>query len=174
MVSSMMAIVLTPLLITAIYTDLRWSRIPNWLTFSAIGIGIITQAWIAGAPGALFSLAGLGVGMGLFVLPYACRAVGAGDVKLMAAVGSIIGPLGALSVALLSVMAGGLYALGAMSYQWGLATTSKKLAFVIYGAFMTGGTTGVGDLQLPFRLRYGLAIAAGTLLFLGGIRPFEG
>lgn len=169
-----MLIVLTPLLITAIYTDLRWSCIPNWLTFSAMGIGIFMQAWIDGLPGALSSLAGVGVGIGLFLLPYACRAIGAGDVKLMAAVGSIIGPFGALSVAVLSVLAGGLYALGAMGYQWGLAATSRKLAFAAYGAFMTGGLTGVGNLQLPFRLRYGLAIAAGTLLFLAGVQPFGG
>ncbi|MDF0675606.1 MAG: A24 family peptidase [Nitrospira sp.] len=174
MMPSMLIIVLTSLLITAIYTDLRWARIPNWLTFSAMGFGILVQAWMGGLHSALISLAGLGVGMGLFLLPYACRAIGAGDVKLMAAVGSMLGPFGALSVAALSVLVGGLYALGAMSYQWGLAATSKKLAFATYGAFMTGGTTGVGDLQLPFRLRYALAIGAGTLLFLGGVQPFGG
>jgi prepilin peptidase CpaA len=174
MMTSMMIIVLTsPLLITAIYTDLRWSRIPNWLTFSAMGIGIVVQAWIGGLHGALYSIAGLGVGTGLFVLPYACRAIGAGDVKLMAAIGSILGSSGALSVALLSVLVGGLYALGAMAYQWGVAGTSRKLTFATYGAFVSG-VTGVGDLRLPFRLRYGLAIAAGTLLFLLELSPFGG
>ena len=174
MTQSILIIVLTTLLITAIYTDLRWSLIPNWLTFSAIAIGIFLQAWIGGLHGVLASLAGLCVGMGLFILPYACRAIGAGDVKLMAAIGSIIGTTGVLSVALLSVLAGGLYALGAMSYQWGLSVTSRKLALAAYGAFVTGGSIGVGDLRLPFKLRYGLAIAAGTLLFLGGVQPFGG
>jgi prepilin peptidase CpaA len=170
----MTIILLTSLLVTAIYTDLRWSRIPNWLTFSAIGIGIVVQAWISGLHGVLYSVAGLGVGMGLFALPYACRAIGAGDVKLMAAIGSILGSSGALSVAFLSVLAGGLYALGAMGYQWGVAATSRKLTFATYDAFMTGRATGIGDLQLPFRLRYGLAIAAGTLLFFLGLSPFGG
>lgn len=170
----MMIIVLTPLLIAAIYTDLRWSRIPNWLTFSAMGIGILIHTSIGGLQGALSSLAGLGVGMGLFLLPYVCKAIGAGDVKLMATIGSILGPFGALSVAALSVLAGGVYALGAMGYQWGLVATSRKLAFATYGAFVTSGATGVGNLQLPFKLRYGLAIAAGTLLFLGGVQPFGG
>ncbi len=174
MMQSMLIIVVAPMLITAIYTDLRWSRIPNWLTFSAMGIGIVVQTWTDGLQGTLSSMAGLCVGMGLFLLPYACRAIGAGDVKLIAAIGSILGPSGAFSVAVLSVLAGGVYALGAMGYQWGIATTSKKLAFATYGAFVTGGSTGMGNLQLPFRLRYGLAIAAGTLLFLGGIQPFGG
>ncbi|MDH4302839.1 MAG: A24 family peptidase [Nitrospira sp.] len=174
MMQPILILALTMLLIMAVYNDLRWSRIPNWLTFSAIGIGILLQAWVGGPEGALSSMAGLGVGMGLFLLPYAFKAIGAGDVKLMAAVGSMVGSFGATSVALLSVMAGGVYALGAMGYQWGLAATSRKLAFAAYGAFVTGGSTGMGELQLPFKLRYGLAIAAGTLLFLGGIQPFGG
>lgn len=158
--------IVTPLLITAIYTDLRWSLIPNRLTFSVMGMGILVQAWIGELHGVLSSLEGLGVGMGLFLIPYAFRAIGAGDVKLMAAIGSMLGPSGALSVAALSVLAGGVYALGAMAYQ--------KLAFATYGAFLTGGATGLGNLQLPFKLRYGLAIAAGTLLFLAGVQPFGG
>jgi prepilin peptidase CpaA len=174
MMQSILIIVLTTLLITAIYMDLRWSRIPNWLTFSTMGVGILIQVWMEGLAGISSSLAGLAVGMGLFLLPYVFKAIGAGDVKLMAAIGSMLGPSGTLSVAVLSVLAGGVYALGAMGYQWGLAATSKKLAFATYGAFITGGAIRVGDLQLPFKLRYALAIAAGTLLFLGGIQPFGG
>ncbi len=169
-----MIILLTALLIIASYTDLQWSRIPNWLTFPAMGLGMVLHSWIGGLGDALFGLAGLGVGMGLFLLPYACKAIGAGDVKLMAAVGAIVGPSSALSIAILSVLAGGIYALGAMTYQWGLAGTAKKLAYSAYGAFVTGGLAWSGDIQLPFKLRYGLAIAAGTLLFLGGIQPFGG
>lgn len=167
-----MIILLTALLIIASYTDFQWSRIPNWLTFPAMGLGMVLHAWIGGLGDALFGLAGLGVGMGLFLLPYACKAIGAGDVKLMAAVGAIVGPSSALSIAILSVLAGGIYALGAMTYQWGPAGTSKKLAYSAYGAFVTGGLAWSGDIQLPFKLRYGLAIAVGTLLFLGGIQPF--
>lgn len=169
-----MIIMLTALLIMASYTDLQWSRIPNWLTFPAMGFGMVLHAWIGGLGDALFGLAGLGVGMGLFLLPYACKAIGAGDVKLMAAVGAIVGPSSALSIAILSVLAGGIYALGAMTYQWGPVGTSKKLAYSAYGAFVTGGLAWSGDIQLPFKLRYGLAIAVGTLLFLGGIQPFGG
>lgn len=174
MMQSMMIILLVSLVITAVYTDLRWSRIPNRLTFSAMAIGLLVQTWMGGLHGVLSSMEGLGVGMGLLLLPYAYRAIGAGDVKLMAAIGSLLGPSDVLSVALLSVMAGGVYALSAMGYQWGIPATGRKLAFVTYGALMTYGSTGVGGLQLPFKLRYGLAIAVGTLLFLGGIQPFGG
>jgi prepilin peptidase CpaA len=172
--SDLMIILLTPLLMTAVYTDLRWSRIPNWLTFSAMGVGMVAHAWMGGFSGALASLSGCALGMGLFLLPYACRAIGAGDVKLVAAIGSILGPSGVVSVTVLSVLAGGIYALGAMSYQWGIVATSRKLACATYGTLVSGGSTGAGDCQLPYRLRYGLAIAVGTLLFLGGVRPFGG
>ena len=174
MVQSILIIMLVVLVMTAIYTDLRWSRIPNWLTFPAMGFGVVVHAWLGGVDEALFSVAGLGTGLGLFFLIYLVGGIGAGDVKLMAAVGSFVGAYGALSCACLAFIAGGVYAISAMSYQWGLAATSKKLVFATYGAFMTGGATGAGDLQLPFKLRYGLAIAAGTLLFLAGIQPFGG
>ncbi|UVT20572.1 MAG: prepilin peptidase [Nitrospira sp.] len=171
---SIIILLLVTVLGTAIVTDLRSSRIPNWLTFPAMGLGILIQAWIGGLTGALSSLAGLGLGTGLFFLLYLSKALGAGDVKLMAAIGAMLGPSAVLSVVALSMMVGGVYALGAMGYQWGLTATSRKLACATYGTVMTGGATGVRELQLPFKLRYGLAIAVGTLLFLGGVRPFGG
>lgn len=170
---SMLIVVLTSLLTAAIYTDLRWSRIPNWLTFSAMGVGIAIQGWFGGVQGVGFSLQGVAVGMGLFLLPYVFKMIGAGDVKLMAAIGSILGSSGVLSVAALSALVGGGYALVAMSYHWGLVATSRKLTFVTCGALLTCGATGGRELQLPFKLRYGLAIAVGTLLFLGGVQPFR-
>ena len=94
--------------------------------------------------------------------------------RLMAAVGAILGPSAVISVAMLSMLVGGVYALGAMGYQWGITATSKKLACATYGAAMTRGASGMRELQLPFKLRYGLAIAGGTLLFLGGVQPFGG
>lgn len=166
--------VLATVLGTAVVTDLRSSRIPNWLTFSAMGMGILIQTWIGGLTGALSSLAGLAVGMGLFFLLYVCKALGAGDVKLMAAIGAMLGPSAVLSVVVLTMIVGGVYALGAMAYQWGMTATSRKLACVTYGTMITGGAIGVRELQLPFKLRYGLAIAVGTLLFLAGVQPFGG
>ena len=105
---------LAVVLVTAMCTDLRSSRIPNWLTFPAMGVALLAHAWPDGFPGVLFSLAGLGAGLGLFLILYVTGSIGAGDVKLMAAVGAIMGPYGALLSGLLAIMVGGLYALGAM------------------------------------------------------------
>ena len=170
---SAIVVLLTVVLATAICTDLRSSRIPNWLTFPAMGVALLAHAWLAGFPGALLSLAGLGTGLGLFLLIHLSGSIGGGDVKLMAAVGAIVGPYGALLSAVLAIVVGGVYALGAMCYQWGLAATGRNLASAAYGAFVTGGKEWGQELQLPFRLRYGLAVAGGTLLFVLGLHPFR-
>jgi prepilin peptidase CpaA len=165
---------LTVVLVTATYTDLRSSRIPNSLTFTAMAIGLITHAYLTGAHGILFSLEGLGVGLGLFLLLYASGGIGAGDVKLMGAVGAIVGPYDALIAGLLAILVGGVYALGAMCFQWGVVATGRKLVCAARGTLLAGGEQWTQELRLPFRLRYGLAIVGGTLLFLAGLHPFGG
>lgn len=169
-----LAAALVTVLMIAVVIDLHSSRIPNWLTFPTMGVALAAHTWLNGVHGILFSLAGLGTGLGLLLLVYLAGGIGAGDVKLMAAVGAMVGPYGVLSAALLSALAGGLYALGAMGYQWGLAATGQRLVYAACGVVLAGGTGWMKELQLPFKLRYGLAIAAGTLLFLGGIQPFGG
>jgi prepilin peptidase CpaA len=139
-----------------------------------MGFALVAHAWLGGFPGALFSLAGLGTGLGLFLLIYFFGSIGAGDVKLMAAVGALIGPYGAISSGWLAIVVGGVYALVAMCYQWGFVSTGRKLANATVGFFLMGGKGWGQDLALPFRLRYGLAVAGGTLLYQLGLHPFGG
>lgn len=168
---------LVPLLMVvlacAAYTDLRSFRIPNSLTFSAMTIGLIAHGCLAGVEGMLFSVEGLGIGLGLFLLLYASGGIGAGDVKLMGAVGAIVGPYGAFAAGLLTVLIGGIYAFSAMCYEWGIAATARKLVFATHGAFFRGPEEWSNELRLPFRLHYGVAIVGGTLLFLAGLHPFR-
>lgn len=169
-----LATALITVLVTAVVFDLRSSRIPNWLTFPAMSVALAGHAWMGGMDGALFSLAGLGTGLGGFLLIYLAGGVGAGDVKLMAAIGAFTGLYGVLSCAWFAFVIGGIYAIAAMCYQWGVAATGHRLVYAAYGAVLMGGTAWTKELQLPFKLRYGLAIASGTLLFVIGLRPFEG
>ena len=171
---SAIIIILTVVLLTAAYTDLRSSRIPNLLTFTAIAIGLIAHAWLAGFQGIVFSLEGLGVGLGIFALLYASGGIGAGDVKLMGAVGAMVGPHDVLITGLLAILIGGIYAVGAMCYHWGVYRTGQKLLCATQGALLVGGNSWAQELKLPFPLRYGLAISGGTLLFLTGFHPFGG
>ena len=72
-------------------TDLRTSRIPNLLTFSAAAAGLAWHAFGGWAPLAS-ALGGLALGLLLFLPIYLLRGMGAGDVKLLAALGAWLGP----------------------------------------------------------------------------------
>ena len=170
---ALLVALLMAVLVTATYTDLRSSRIPNLLTFTAMGTGPVAHACLAGFQGIFFSLEGLAVGLGLFFLLYVPGGLGAGDVKLMGAVGAMVGPYGAFISGLLAILVGGAYAVTAMCYQWGIAGTGRKMAHALQGV-LSGGEGWTQELKLPFHLRYGLAIVGGTLLFLLGVSPFGG
>jgi prepilin peptidase CpaA len=169
---SLLVALLMTALAAAAYTDLRSSRIPNVLTLSAMGIGLIAHGCFSGFEGMLFALEGLAVGLGLFFVLYLSGGLAAGDVKLMGAVGAIVGPQGALATVFLTIMIGGVYAVSAMSYQWGIRATARKLIYATHGAFLHGPEEWSKELGLPFRLRYGLAITGGTLLYTLGVHPF--
>ena len=174
MMETVMIIALMLVLAIAIWTDLRSGLLPNRLTFSAMGFAFLAHGWMGGLQGMIFSLAGLGTGFGLFILFYISGGMAAGDVKLMAAVGAMVGPYGALVSGILAILVGGIYALSAMSCHWGFVEMCRKLSLATFGAFLMGGKGWSHDLQLPFQLRYGLAIAAGALLYCFGFNPFEG
>jgi prepilin peptidase CpaA len=103
-------ILLTTMLLLAVRSDLEAHRIPNPL----VVWGVLAALAVSMTPGGIgLSPALAGFFLGLFaLLPlYALRALGAGDVKLMAAVGAFIGPQ-ALPLALLATfIAGGLMTL---------------------------------------------------------------
>ena len=90
--------------------DLRRRRIPNALTFGAAAAGLLT-ACVTGGPPALGSSAlGWLVGLAVFMPVYALGGMGAGDVKLLAALGAWVGPLSVFHLALYTGIAGGAFA----------------------------------------------------------------
>jgi prepilin peptidase CpaA len=99
------------LVLIAALTDLRSRRIPNWLTVSGVLGGLLLQTAIAGFSGFKASATGMMLGFAAYFALYALRAMGAGDVKLMAAVGAILGPWNWISVFMATGLAGGVLAL---------------------------------------------------------------
>lgn len=71
--------------------DFRQRRIPNWLTLSAIPLGVFWNTWAGGLAGLQSSLAGFAVGFGLLFILFAIGGGGGGDVKLMGALGAWVG-----------------------------------------------------------------------------------
>lgn len=95
----------------AAYIDWKEHRVPNWLTFGAWGCALLYHGMVGGWPGLQWSLTGSGVGLATLVIPYLLRGMGAGDVKLMAAVGAWVGALATLQAFVWIAIAGGLMGL---------------------------------------------------------------
>lgn len=101
-----------PLLSIAVATDIRANMIPNPLILAGAAVGFLLHGWAAGASGVLAATYGLLVGLVILLPGYLMGFTGAGDAKLMAAVGTFLGPVGVLQAALISIFIGGIIALG--------------------------------------------------------------
>ena len=143
----------------AAWSDLRTRRIPNWIPVSGAVLGLVLQAWNGGLYGALNSLAGAAVGLGIFMVLYIAGGMGAGDVKLFSAVGALVGPQALIIVFIFTGLAGGAAALALAVWRGRLRETLEKT-----GALALGVKTAAGEDSL--RLPYGAVIAAGTLISL--------
>ena len=104
-------VILTAALLAASLTDLAHRRIPNVITYPLAACGLVFHFASAGTNGLIFALTGILAGAALLLPFYMLGGMGAGDVKLLAASGSILGPFGIFTAALYSALAGGIYAL---------------------------------------------------------------
>lgn len=117
--------------VAAVY-DLRFRRIPNWLTVSGWLLGIAVQTYMRGWPGAADALLGSLLGFGVYCLLFALRAMGGGDVKLMAAVGAFTGPREWFVVFILASLIGGAIALVAVLTKGELVRVVRNIATVVW------------------------------------------
>jgi prepilin peptidase CpaA len=159
-------VVVIGVVVAAAVIDVLTRRIPNVLTFGAAAVALIYACWTAGLHGLALSAGGWATGIGLFLPMFLLRGMGAGDVKLLGAVGAWLGPAGVLYAALYSVLAGGILALivGAMHGYLGKALSNL---WGLLGFWRTAGIQPLPGLTIDDaagpRLAYGVAIAAGTL-----------
>ena len=155
-------IFLSGILIAAAVNDLRTQRIPNLLTYPAMGIALGYHFMMSGLDGLLFSAGGLALGIAIFILPYLMGGMGAGDAKLMGAVGAILGAKGVFVAFLFTAIAGGIYALILLvfnrRYSRGLFA---RQAFMLTKQFIP---IPADESKKKPKLCYGAAIAVGTLL----------
>jgi len=154
------------ILIIAAITDIRSQRIPNMLTFTTMVLSLLYHIEGSGLHGLFFSLSGLALGLAFFVLPYLMGGMGAGDVKLLGAVGAALGPKGVFVAALCTALAGGVYAIALILIKYkdckGLVaryTTTLKI-FAASGEIFT---IPADENEKKPKLCYGVAIALGTL-----------
>ena len=101
-------VLLLGLLGWAVVSDLRHHRIPNLLILLGLGLGLAGQVYSAGVSGLITGALGMLIGFAIFIPLYALGGMAAGDVKLMAMVGSFLTLEGALGAAVCSLIAGSL------------------------------------------------------------------
>ncbi len=146
--------------------DVRCGRIPNWLTRGALLGGLAAQTALWGWRGLGSGVAGALAAGGVFFLVYLAHGMGAGDVKLMAAVGAWIGVGNAVVMILATAIGGGVLALAYVAFHGGGARIFRNIAELVRFHAICG-ITGHPEINLrnsqSIRLPYGVAIAAGTL-----------
>ena len=152
--------------IIAAVIDVRQHRIPNWLTYPAVVMGILLRWAFLGWRGLGTALAGCALAGGIVFLFYLMRAMGAGDVKLLAAIGSLVGPSDVLVVLAATAISGGVLALLYVMVRRRVGSTLRNVGSVL--TFHAGnGLRAHPELNLDnpsaLRMPYGLAIATGTL-----------
>ena len=98
-------------------TDLRWRKIPNWLTYPAIPIAILLHWMIAGKHAALLSLGGAALGLGVLLPFVLLGGLGGGDWKLVGALGAFFEPRKLVPVLLLTLMINGIIAISVVLWK---------------------------------------------------------
>jgi prepilin peptidase CpaA len=148
--------------LAATVIDIRTRRIPNELTAALTGVGVGLA--ITGVSGLTVwgSIAGCAIGLALMIPGHVLGATGAGDVKLMAAVGSVVGPKTVVTAFLFTAIAGGVLAVVVAKRRGRLAATIAGT-----GRLMTTGTDAheqIRSAPQAHRFAYGPAIAIGSVL----------
>lgn len=168
-VKTLLALIVAP----AAIIDLRWRRVPNWLTVSGVVLGIALHTILSHTDGLWFSLKGLGLAFLIYLPLYLLRGMGAGDVKLMAAVGSIVGPANWLQIFVLTLVFGAVAAIILVLAKGRVKRTLRNIG-VILVSLGSGHAPYKKDPELDvrsnegMRLPHAVTIACGTLVFLLG------
>ena len=176
--------ILTVLVLVVAFYDLRERRIPNFLVFPAMLIGVVIHL-LAGARGAfadglqggrLAGLVGLVVGFLLLLIPYVVGGMKAGDVKFLMAIGALAGWSDAVRILLAAVLFYPVMAVFYVVRERKMRLTWLRFRRVFWnflGFFMPGwrlyalrlegmDTTGADSVRTPF----GVALAVGTLIVI--------
>ena len=157
-------------------TDLRWRRIPNWLTFPAAAIALILHAVAGGWQGAKLSLLGAALGLAVLLPFVLIRSLGGGDWKLVGGLGAFFGPARLVPVLIYTLLINGLMALVLIIMKKRIGKTLRNLVAMIASIFrlrMPGPDLTI-DSPDAVKVPFGVAAAVAVLLYTAWQHPWNG
>ena len=156
---------LIPLAIIITYYDVRYRRIPNAFVLATLGAGIAINAIFTGLPGVAASFAGCVLGFGLMFMLHVFGAMGAGDVKLFAAIGAVTGASLVVPTFIVVILTGGLLAVVSI-IRAGMVRTTMHRVLQIFVGMLPGWE--MPKFAVPtdrtHTLPYGVAITMGSII----------
>ena len=153
--------------IFAAITDIRTRKVPNWLTFSGLIVAIALNTFLFELAGLWFSLKGLGLAFGLYFVLYLLRAMGAGDVKLMAFLGAAAG-WRQLGILFLTAILGGIVGVLLVLTRGRLRKTFANIAS-IFSSLGLGQAPYKDNPELDVRSSQGLRLPHAVMIACGAL-----
>jgi prepilin peptidase CpaA len=156
---------LVPLAVLIIYHDVRYRRIPNAFVLATLISGLTLNFIMGGLQGGLYSAGGCVLAFILMFMLHVFGAMGAGDVKLFAAIGSVLGAQLVLPTFLVVVLTGGVLALVSVVRSGVFATTMHRVLQILVG-LLPGWQMPKFSVPADRRLTipYGVAITIGAII----------
>ncbi len=150
-------------------TDLRWRRIPNWLTYPAAPIALAMHAIAGGWPEAKLSLEGLGLGLGILLPFVLLRSLGGGDWKLVGALGAFYGPRSLLLLVFYTLLINALIAIVLIVSRKRIWRTLRNIGRLIAAFFRFHLPEKDLTIDNPeaIKVPFGVAAAIAVLLYVG-------
>ena len=155
------------LTVSAALLDWRMRRIPNWLTVPGLLSGVTLHTVLNGWQGMRFALEGTALALVILLPLVMLRALGAGDWKLMGAVGALLGWKLFLFVLVGSIFASGIMAV-IQVYRVGRVTETVRNIVTLVKGFFAFGLKKNPEISLDnprlLKLPFGVAVAAATVV----------
>lgn len=149
----------------ALASDFKTYRIKNSITYSFMLIGLTANVTMGGFKGMVFSLQGIVLPAVCLVILYMMRVIGAGDVKLLSAIGAVMGAGFALYTAAYAFLCGGLIAALLILIRRNGVRRFKYLLEYVKGCLLSVSLleyTDFSDKQEAGRFHFSIAVATGT------------
>src|ERR1700760_1010018 len=154
--------------LTAAVYDIRFRRIPNWLNLSGLLLGLISNVCFFHVRGATTAIEGFLLATAVYLPLYLLRGMGAGDVKLMAAIGALVGPVYWLHIFVITAIAGGAVAAGFACLKGRFTETCCNLFFLLQDLIHLRSPVKTNP-QLDIRNPNSLRLPHGVLIALGSV-----